>query len=163
MGWNAILQLDKSLNANAADLWHITKQIEPQNKIIGSIPKKRLTYWLLHASMLGRERYESHGTARPCFCCWGLKLQKDFYTIPTDLEKFGELYETPLSSENPTNNKSYTYIYIYIHIYTIHIDSLINIIKSIIISVKSCICLFLWKLVMAIYLVQYCPGFSYIQ
>ena len=31
----------------------------------------------------------------------------------------------------------------HIHIYTVHIDSLINIIKSIIISVKSCICLFL--------------------
>ena len=39
-----------------------------------------------------------------------------FYTIPTDLEKFGELYETPLSGENPTNKQSYTY--------TVHIDSL---------------------------------------
>ena len=37
---------------------------------------------------------------------------KQFYTILTNLEKFGELYETSLSSENPKHNSNY-HIYIY--------------------------------------------------
>ena len=40
----------------------------------------------------------------------GLKLQKEFYSIPTNMEKFCDLYESQLSSENPTYIKSYTYI-----------------------------------------------------
>ena len=42
-----------------------------------------------------------------------LNCNLSFLYYPTNLEKFGELYETPLSDENPTNCNSYIRLYIY--------------------------------------------------
>ena len=43
LGCKIVLQSNTVFKCDTADLGHITKQIEPQNKNIGSIPKKSWT------------------------------------------------------------------------------------------------------------------------
>ena len=64
---------------------------------------------------------------------------KQFYTIPTDLEKFGELYVTPLSDENQ-QIASHIQIYIYI----VQNNRLIDIIKSISFSINHAYAFYLF-------------------
>ena len=53
------------------------------------------------------ERNEDLGDDRLAYAAEGLCCIKSFsYTILTDLKNFGELYETPLSGENPTYKQS---------------------------------------------------------
>ena len=51
------------------------------------------------------ESGESLGTARPEICCRDLSYTKrDILHYSDESENIGELYETPLSVENPTIN-----------------------------------------------------------
>ena len=88
-------------------LRRITTISNPKTKILYQIPKSTNMQQYIMLSQDSGERSEDLGYDRPAFAAEGLCCTKRVsYTIPTDLEKFGELYETPLSGENPTYKQS---------------------------------------------------------